>query len=1257
SGELRRLSRRQGVTLFMTLLTGYRALLSRYSGQAEVVVGTPVAGRQQAEVEGLIGFFVNMVVLRGSLEGDPSVEEMLRREREVTLGAYGHQEVGFERLVEELQPEREMSRAPLFQAMFVLQNVRRERLRLAGLKLNQEAVEVETAHYELSLAMSEGEEGLEGTVSYSRDLYEAETVRRMVRHYERVLGEMVAGEGRRLSEMEMLEEGERQQLLVGWNDTDRCYAPAHSIQQLVEQAVANHPERVALLCHDQHLTYGELNRRANRLAHYLRRQGVGLESLVGVLMPRSPELLVALLGVLKAGAAYVPLDPTYPRQRLQLILDDAQIKLLLTQVPVADELATLAASARLIDVNEACQQVPAASATDPQIEVAGSNLAYLIYTSGSTGRPKGVAIQQQNAVTFMQWAAEVFSQQVMEVVLASTSICFDLSIFELFVTLSRGGKVILTGNALELAEMNPPEAVTLINTVPSAMQELLKLQAVPESVRVVNLAGEALSRELVEQVYALSHVEELYNLYGPSEDTTYSTYGLMSRATGQRVPIGRPIANTRAYILDERLRPSAIGVAGELYLAGAGLARGYYGRAELTAERFVPNPFARQAGERMYLTGDVCRWRADGEIEYVGRADHQVKVRGFRIELGEIESALRSQPGIAEAAVVVREDRQGDKRLVAYLVRKQAHGPSSAELRNYLQGKLPAYMMPSAFVFLEQMPQTDNGKLNRRALPAVSLDEGDEGDQHVAPRNPTEEMIAGIWADVLGLEQVSVTADFFVLGGHSLKATQIIARARNAFHINLPVSAIFEAPTVARLAQAIEKHLQEQQGTNAPPLTRINRETRIPLSFAQHRLWFLEQMEPGKATYNVPFAIRLSGNLRIPALESSLNQIICRHEALRTRIDMADGTPSQVIAAPAEVAIPLISLKQISPELREDAARRIIGRLASRPLDINRGPLFQAVLIQLDDADHVLMLIAHHVIFDGWSYGVLLRELATFYKGCMAGETPRLSELAIQYADYAHWQRQWLKGETLDQHLAYWKRQLGGVSRLNLPTDHAPTTTPMAPIASHKLMLPKSLADDLKAISRREGVTLFMTLLTAFQILLYRWTGQEDVAVGTVIAGRDRQEVEGLIGFFVNTLVMRTDLSGNPAFSESLARVRKVALEAYAHQDVPFEKIVQALRPKRDAGHHPLFQVMFSLDRPQLNQLEMADLKVNRMRFSTGEAKMAKFDLTLAIADAEQGLVVTLSYKKDLFEAATIQELAQNLETLLGGIAAHPDRG
>ncbi len=802
---LKSLSRQTGTTLFMTLLAGFQALLQRYSGQTDVIVGTPIANRTRAEVEGLIGFFVNTLALRVNLSGDPTFSELLGRVREVTLEAYAHQDLPFDRLVEELHLPRDLSRTPVFQVMFILQNIAPITIDLPDLTMTAVAIESETAKFDLTLGFVETADGLQGACEYNTDLFEAATVARLIQHLEILLAGSVADPGQRLSQLPWLSAAEQQQVLVDWNDTRRAYSSAQCIYHLIEDQVTRTPEAIAVVDGDEHITYHELNRRANQLAHYLRALGVGPESLVGVCLERSISMIVGLLGILKAGGAYVPLDPAYPAERLTFMLQDSRSSVVLTDSRLLERLSPQ-------DFRPVCFDVDGASITqqaarNPDYFVSPQSLAYLIYTSGSTGRPKGVAIQHDNAVAFLNWVRQIFDPTVMSGVLAATSISFDLSIFEIFGTLMSGGAVVLAQNALQLPELPAASRLTLINTVPSAMKELLPSGNIPESVRVINLAGEPLSQELVEHLYRQPTLERVHDLYGPSETTTYSTQTL--RVAGGPATIGRPIDNTQVYILDAHLRPVPIGVSGELYIGGAGVTRGYYQRPDLTAARYMPDPFSRSHGGRLYRTGDLARYRPDGTLELLGRIDQQVKVRGFRIELGEIETSLRQYPAVRDAVVVVQNDQAGSSRLVAYLVRHSSEIEVSA-LRQYLYHKLPDYMMPAVFVVLEALPLTPNGKVDRRALPAPEQIKLDSQTPLIAPRDAVELRLVQIWEDLLRVQPIGVRHNFFELGGHSLLAVQLIARIRQEWGHHLPVTTLFQGATIEQLAVVLRQTIQPQ---------------------------------------------------------------------------------------------------------------------------------------------------------------------------------------------------------------------------------------------------------------------------------------------------------------------------------------------------------------------------------------------------------------------------------------------------------------
>ncbi|MDZ8187534.1 MAG: amino acid adenylation domain-containing protein [Nostoc sp. ChiSLP02] len=1085
------------------------------------------------------------------------------------------------------------------------------------------------------------------------------------------------------------------QSLLEWNENPAACVSNICIHQLFESQVEKTPEEIAVIFEDKQISYLELNQRANQLAHYLQTLNVKPEVLVGICLERSLETIVGLLAILKAGAAYVPLDPTYPSERLALMLEDSQLPILLTKQHLLAKLPDHQASIVCLDsdrdlITQQSQENLTCLATD-------ENLSYVIYTSGSTGKPKGVAIEHHSAVALLHWAREVFTNEDLAGVLAATSICFDLSVFEIFVPLSWGGKVILAENALYLPTLPAAQQVTLINTVPSAIAELLRVQGIPTSVRTVNLAGEPLQNRLVQQLYQLDNIQKVFNLYGPTEDTTYSTFALVKKGDPS-VTIGRPITNTYCLLLDKHMQPVPTGASGELYIGGEGVARGYLNRPELTDRRFIPNPFEeaggspdettfttkyesglsptpysllptphlqvrrqKAGGSKLYKTGDLARYLPDGNIEYIGRIDQQVKIRGFRIELGEIENVLWQHPDLQEAVVVAREFSPGDRRLIAYVVPKpELPEMNVGNLRRFLKQKLPDYTIPSRFVQLSALPLTANGKVDRKALPAPTQSLN-ANENFVAPRTPIEERLAEIWSTVLGLKNIGVDDNFLALGGHSLLAFQILCRIRDIFQVDLPIRHFFEAATIAEIAQSIIQAQQEDKGCSVVPIQSIGRDAWVgrshqdlPLSFGQERLWFLDRLVPNHAFYNVPEAFRIRGVLNTTILEQSLNEIINRHEVLRTTYSSLNGQPIQVIHSTFPIKLLVVNLQGLSPDEQESQVWHIVLEEAQRPFDLAQGPLLRTRLLQVSSKEHIFLLNLHHILCDDWSLTVLFEELSALYQAFSTGNSSPLPDLALQYADFAVWQRQWLQGEILDRKLVYWQQHLSGnLPILELPTDYPRPLEPTYQGARQSVVIPKSLTDALNALSHQEGTTLFMTLLAAFQALLFRYTEQEDILVGAPISNRHRSELEGLIGFLLNTLVLRTNLSGSPSFRQLLGRVREVALSGYTHQDLPFEKLVDALQIQRGLKQNPLISVMFHLQNTPMPKLTVPGLTMNRLGIDNGTSK---FDLYLELRETAAGISGNLEYSTDLFKAETIALMVEHFSTLLESIVSNPDQ-
>ena len=1663
SEQLKELSRREGVTLFMTLLAAWQVLLSRYSGQEEIVVGSPIAGRTRGETEGLIGFFVNTLVLRGDLSGDPSFVELLQRVKEVCLGAYEHQELPFEKLVEELQPERSLSHNPLFQVMFVLQNTPREDFRLPGLEMSSMRADNETVRFDLTLIITDQKPQLALILEYSSDLYAEATAKRMLGHFEKLLAGIVAAPSQCLSQLPLLTAAEQAQL-AAWNDTARPLPENACIHQLFEEQVRLTPDAMAVSDEKEQLSYAELNARSNRLAHYLREQGVGAEVLVGICMERSVEMVVSLLAILKAGGAYVPLDPTYPEQRLNYMLQDAGVRLLLSERKLWARM-TVTEAVRVLCREDWSAALAQYSTLNPAVEMSATNLAYVSYTSGSTGVPKGVGVTHRNVARLVKETNYVEIRRE-DVFLQFAPVSFDASTFELWGCLTNGARLAVYGPELpsleELGRYIKSQRVSVLwltaglfhQMVDEELENLL-------GVRQLLAGGDVLSAGHVRK-YLSGGGQELINGYGPTESTTFTCCESVRAAeeVGETVSIGEPIENTTVYVLDEAMQLVPVGVRGELYIGGEGLARGYLQRPELTAERFVPHPYSLVGGERLYRTGDEVRWSTSGRLEFIGRLDQQVKLRGYRIELGEIEAVLNSHPGVSESVVITREDEPGEKNLVAYLIpdlhvqgtndqitevqsehvaqwqvlyedtyslsapeedstfntigwnssytgepipaiemrewlthtvtrirslrpsrvleigcgtglllfqiaphcesyvgtdfsrvalqnlqqeldvrglsnvmlhesladdfsrlesqtfdtivvnsvvqyfpsidylvkvlegavrllapggkifigdvrslplleafhtavqlhqapaslstrklqqriqkemleeeelvidpafffalkqhlpginhiqvqhkrgnhhneltqfrydvtihvnaddltnaeeqpeldweldgldvpalrqllidRKPgvlrltrvpnarlaatakaltilasqeqpgtagelkdsvraacanshaiepealwglsdelpyhvnivwagkgeeeycdviltrqekanddveesssfttrqwkttsrawtsyANAPLRAKLtrnlvpqvRSYAKERLPEYMIPSAILVLEQLPLTANGKVNRRELPAPDGSRPELAAAYVGPRTVVEEALVGIWSEVLRVEQVGIHDNFFELGGHSLLATQVVSRVRQVLQCEVPLRSLFERPTVAGLAEQLEG--KSESSSVLPAVVAVSREQALPLSFAQQRLWLIDQLESNPAAYNIYAALKLRGELQLKALEMGLAEIVRRHEALRTCFPVLDGEPVQLIRPAGSLPLPLTDLSD-----RADAASLVAGiaqEEAQQRFDLAAGPLFRARLLRLGAEEHVLLLNMHHIVSDGWSIGVLVKELSALYTVYAQGQPSPLMELAIQYADYAVWQRQWLQGEVLQEQLQYWREQLQGAPAvLELPTDHPRPAVQSFRGGRQSLLLDHGVSERLKELSRREGVTLFMTLLAAWQVLLSRYSGQEEIVVGSPIAGRTRSETEGLIGFFVNTLVLRGDLSGDPSFVELLQRVKEVCLGAYGHQEVPFEKLVEELQPERSLSHNPLFQVMFVLQNTPREDFRLPGLELTPIKVDN---ESTKFDLTLLGSQRSGDLHLELEYNADLFDVGTVQRMLGHLE-------------
>jgi amino acid adenylation domain-containing protein len=1657
---LKRLGQNHQATLYMTLLAGFAALLARYSGQEDIVVGSPIANRQEKALEDLIGFFVNSLLIRTGVGAEVRFGELLHQVRQTTLEAYQYQDVPFERVVEELNVERSLSRTPVFQVMFALQNAPVELPQLKGLDVSP--VDSSELRVRFDLEVHAYEHGGQVQIGwlYNRDLFDGWRIEQMGRHYARLLAAMVRDEGQSIWRVELLGPEERQHILEEWNRTEMEYL-SKFIHELFEDQAEKTPQAPAVVYAVESVTYRELNKRANRLAHFLVRRGIGPGDVVGLAMQRSLEMVPALLGILKSGAAYLPLDLEYPKERLAFMLENSGPVCVLTTTKIGERLPQGKWDCVRLDATEIREEIERngtgnLKSGDHAREMSLRDGAYVIYTSGSTGNPKGTLIEHRSATVFLQWARSVFSGEELAGVVASTSICFDLSIFELFVPLSRGGRVILVENALQLANMTEADGITLVNTVPSAMSELVRINRLPKGIQTVNLAGEALERELVNELYVRHGVEKVFNLYGPTEDTTYSTYGLIGRGVREGAcSIGKATGNTRVYVLDRNLEPVAVGITGELYLGGLGLARGYQNQSGLTAERFVADPHSGAAtGARMYRTGDLVKWRRDGNLEFIGRADQQVKVRGYRVELGEIEALLREHPAVQDAVVLVREITAGEKQLVGYVVRQQndaerarartvhieewrnlyqsvyedmqgqaddfnitgwessytgepipaeemrmwteetvrtikalnpkrvveigcgtgllltrlagdcekylgldfskevleqlksyvatrpdlkhvelreamahelsflkegdvdlvilnsvaqyfpdvnyllevlgeavritqesghifvgdvrslslleayhtsvqlhkaADGVTPEELRarvglellntkelvidpklfvqlgrtegrwkkisrveislkggdynnelnrfrydvtmrmglrkekitapskwirwdesgdwkqelrkalamhweqgvgvseipdqrvaecteavrllqkknqknrlqnagqlradcavtkgedphtvmelarrldvrlnwqrlgadgiydaifaphweeeeetfgeqipgyyehyanrpsqgggngelgqtvrEYLGKRVPEYMVPGVFMVLHRLPLTANGKVDRNRLPAP--DYSVRKKHYRAHRTPEQEILCSLFAEVLGAPSIGVDDDFFELGGHSLMATRLVSRVREVLGVEVMIRTVFEAPNVAMLAARLY-----EGGQRTTKLERGHRPDQLPLSYAQQRLWFIDQLESGSPEYNMPEALRLRGNLDVEALRRAINTIVERHESLRTHFEERAGEPVQVITERVEVEIEEEELIGAGEEEEKKRIRAELRREQDRPFDLSRGPLFRMKLLKLGQQEHVLLRTTHHIVFDGWSHGVFNRELMELYAAYQESRENPLEPLEVQYADFALWQRSWLEGGVLEEGLNYWKKQLNGIpEQLELPADRARPLLQTFGAEVCQVRMPAKQAEALLQMSRQNECTLYMSLLAAFAVLLSRYSGQDDIVLGSPIANRQDAKLEKLIGFFVNTLVMRVGINEERSFRELLREVRRTALEAYRYQDVPFERIVEELNVERSLNRTPVFQVMFALQNVRWESQQLQQIEV---QLEGSAEPRARFDLAVHAYEHDGALAFLWVYKSDLFDRWRMEQMARHYLRVLEEMAREP---
>lgn len=1290
------LSRREGATLYMTLLAGFQLLLHRYTGQDDIVVGSPVANRGRREFEALIGLFVNTLALRVDLSGEPSFAELIRRVRESCLNGYARQGVPFEKVVAALRPVRELNRHPLFQAMFVLQNTPRGWTAPAGLRL--EAVEVGNAgsQLDLSLYLSERDGKLVGYFEYASDLFDAVTIGRMAGHFATLLESASARPRHSIATLPLLSEIERRQLLIDWNRTAVKFPGGRCIHELFESRAERKPDAVALEFDGAQLTYGELNRRANRLANYLRARGVGPEMRVGICVARSFEMVIGLLGILKAGAAYVPLDPGYPETRLKFMLEDSRATALVTTEKLIEDRgwkmedrdlrsAIFNPRLKLVLLDRDRAKIETENPDNIERKVSSQSAAYVIYTSGSTGVPKGVVAHHRGAVNRFCWMWRRYPFGATEVCCNKTSLSFVDSVWEIFGPLLQGVRLVIASDEVardpqRLVRFLADHHVTRVVSVPSLLNAILEevpalSERLPELLYWTS-SGEALPAPLAER-FKKSHPDAvLLNLYGSAEvgaDVTCYEYGAQTAATN--VPIGRPIANTQVYLLDSHLQPVPVGVPGELFVSGAGVAPGYWNRPELTRKKFVANPYSSDPKARLFRTGDLARYLPDGNLEYLGRADRQIKIRGQRVELGEIEAALKLHPAIRECAVVASahsgtdssdharikiSDARSIRSLVGYIVSEKSPAPSAAELRDFVKHKLPDFMAPSKFVALAALPLSPNGKVDRSALPPPELP-APEADEIFEPRTEIETLVAQVWQDALRLERVELKANFFDLGGHSLLGAQIVAKLRALFKRPISLREIFETPTVEGLSASLARALRGDGEVELPPIRPRPDPRHAPLTPGQEQLYLFSQLFGGGDFLNMPYAYRLTGALDPVALERAIGEIIRRHETLRTSFVERNGRAVQQIARQRRFRLPSSDLSRLAPGDRTARLERISRCDAARSFDLEKAPLLRARLIRMAEREHVLLVTLHHIVTDQWSMGVFRRELAEIYAAFAKGMSASLPALRLQFADFAAWQRELLKNGALKSEIDYWRQQLAApLGGLDFQLGRKRKKAIRYQSARRPIEVDDHLFAAVKVFARRQNATPFMVFIGALDILLYKLTDQRDIRVATLVADRNRPGTEGLIGYFVNAIVLRIRLNPGMSTQTLLERVRTVCLEAYAHQEVPFEYLETRLNRALRGTRSPLFQVMLNYRSQASEPLRAAGLTIaswhGRNRAADPGIDISRLDLNIHLREVSTKLTGVVNFRIDLFDDSGISALIEGFQTILRQVVAHPDR-
>ncbi len=1257
SAKLHAITKEQQITLNTIIQGTWGILLARYARLDDAVFGATVSGRPGdiPGIESMVGLFINTLPVRVRLSEAGSFTQLFQT---LQMEQAQTRQYEYSPLVE-IQGQTNIPRdLPIFESLLVFENypvdetMKQQESELTISDLDS----FERTNYPLTLVSAPGKNILL-KAAYETGRFTDEAIQRLFGHFEVLLKAFVERPEQDPAKVPLLSKKEWQQSIVEWNKTEGEFPSEITIHGQFEEIVKDNADKPAIIGMDaekSQTTYHDLNTQANQLAHFILQKGVSPETVIAICLERSTEMVIASLAVLKAGCAYVPIDTIYPPERIEYIVKDSNASLLISISDLKELIGAENIDTLYLDSER--EVISGQSKANPVIKIDPSYLAYIIYTSGSTGKPKGVMLQHRGLLNTVQAQKNDFKIDKNSKVMQFASFSFDASVCEIFLALLNGAELHLASREVILSKI---ELVRFLNsrqisaiTFPPSMLSVLSDEELPYLKTVVTV-GEACSTDLAEKWLGKTR---FLNGYGPTEATIGCVWGEITVPEKETAsaPIGKPILNDQIYILDANFNPVPIGVAGELCIASPGLARGYLNRAGSTAEKFIPNPFSTQEGSRLYRSGDLARWLPDGRLEFVGRIDFQVKIRGNRIELGEIESVLNKHGHVREVAVLALGKNADDKKLVAYIVAQEGQQPELQSLKDFIKADLPDYMVPSAFVFLAAFPLTSSGKIDRRALPEPESFEPGNTAEYVAPRNQSEELLAGLWQDILNIERVGIKDNFFDLGGHSLLATQLISRVRDAFNVELPLKALFEDATIENLVLQIEVHRAQGPADEVPAIVSVDRSQDLALSFSQQRLWFLDQLQPGGSFYNIPTALKLKGRLNLEALKNSINLLVSRHEVFRTTFADEGGKPVQIIADNLELELNLEDLSALKSDEAEKEIRKIAQSEAAFAFNLATGPLIRVRMLKVSDEEHVIIFTLHHIISDGWSMGIMISEIAVSYAAFCTNENPQLPALPVQYADYAAWQRAWLQGDVLEKQLNYWKDKIGiDPPVLELPIDHPRPAVQTFSGNSVTHEIPAELAQKIKQLCAREGVTPFMTLLAVFQSLLHRYSGQDDIIVGSAIANRRHSETEKLIGFFVNNLILKSAFTDDPEFGELLRQVRETTLEAYAHQDVPFEQLVDALVKKRDMSHSAIFQVMFVFQNLPQAGIDLPDL---RMESLNEETTSAKFDLSVTMGETADSMVMAFEYNTDLFEQNTIERMMRHFENFMHAVVADSEQ-